>query len=162
MIAPKIKSKAYPQNMSQASLLFLQRMSKLPNSVKAVKKDVLEAFNDSRFFQSSPRLAQTGWLPLLGQLYLTEKPLVSDLLSKLTPPTAAGLMFGVGANAARLEADRKTQLTLRRLATLVLAADDEAFASSISTIANKIEEASTATPRFFSLVPLHELRSSCL
>ena len=145
VIAPKIKSKAYPQNMSQATLLLLQRMSKVPNAGKFVKKDVLEAFNDYRFFQSSPNVARTGWLPLLRQLLLTEKPLVADLLSKLTPPTAAGLMFGVGANAARLEADRKTQLTLRRLATLVLAADDEAFASSISTIANKIEEASTAT-----------------
>ena len=38
-----------------------------------------------------------------------------EIISRMAPPSSAGIMFGVGANAARLDADRKTQLNLRRM-----------------------------------------------
>lgn len=54
-------------------------------------------------------------------------------------------MFGVGASSARLEADRKTQFNLRRMATLVLASDHDTFAVNLSSIQEKLVELMTAT-----------------
>ena len=54
-------------------------------------------------------------------------------------------MFGVGAASARMEADRKTQLNLRRIGTLVLAAAEDAFVVNIAGVQEKVVELLTAT-----------------
>ncbi|KAK3060870.1 hypothetical protein LTS18_007513 [Coniosporium uncinatum] len=55
-------------------------------------------------------------------------------------------MFGVGATSARLEADRRTQLTLRRLALLVLATAHDTFTPHLPLLEDKFVELLTATP----------------
>ena len=54
-------------------------------------------------------------------------------------------MFGVGASSARLEADRKAQLNLRRVATLLLAATGDSFVENIGAIQDKMADLLTAT-----------------
>ena len=121
-------------------------MSRIPEALKLWKKDVAEAFNDSRFFcASSLALAEKGWLPILRQWTVIDKDRMSDFLSRLSNPTSAGIMFGVGASSARLEADRKTQLNLRRMAIVTLAAADDAFVINLAGIQEKVVEILTAT-----------------
>jgi hypothetical protein len=55
-------------------------------------------------------------------------------------------MFGVGAASARQEADRKTQLNLRRIALLVLASPEDAYTPNIPQVIEKVVELLTATP----------------
>jgi DNA-binding transcriptional ArsR family regulator len=105
----------------------MQIVSKISNASKPWKKDIYDALSDARFFQSPPAIVREGWLPVLGQLSNADKGLFTELSSRLTTPAAAGLMFGVGASAARLDADKKTQLNLRRLAIVVLAAEEDAI-----------------------------------
>jgi hypothetical protein len=107
----------------------MQIVSKISNASKPWKKDIYDALNDARFFQSSPAIVREGWLPVLGQLSNADKGLLTELSSRLTTPAAAGLMFGVGASAARLDADKKTQLNLRRLAIVVMAAEEDAIST---------------------------------
>ncbi|EXJ95313.1 hypothetical protein A1O1_00433 [Capronia coronata CBS 617.96] len=142
---PALRSRQFPQSVNVDILQLVYLMGKSQPSNKAWKKDVLDAYNDGKFFQSPAELAELGWMPLLKQLWLSDKGLMSELLSRLTPPTTAGLMFGVGATAARIEADRRTQLTLRRITLLLLAADVDAFVSDLSQIMLKMEELLTAT-----------------
>ena len=146
VIAPTIRWKTYPQNVTEGTLRIVFAMSRLPEASKFWKKDVAEAFNDPRFFcASSLSLAEQGWLPILRQWTLIDKDRISEYLSRMSTPTSAGIMFGVGASSARLEADRKTQLNLRRMATLVLAAADDAFVVNLNSIQEKIVEILTAT-----------------
>lgn len=90
-------------------------------------------------------LVKDGWLPLLKQWILTDKDRMPEIVSRISAPTTAGIVFGVGATSARLEADRKTQLNLRRIATLVLAAADDAFVAELPTIFDKLVELLAAT-----------------
>ncbi|KIW78364.1 hypothetical protein Z517_08199 [Fonsecaea pedrosoi CBS 271.37] len=143
---PALRSKQFPQTVNLDILQLVLLMAKSQPNNKVWKKDIHDAINDNKFFQSAPWLAETGWLPVLNQLWLSDKGLMTDFVSRLTPPTTAGLMFGVGATAARTEADRKTQLNLRRIALLLLAAEVDAFVSDLSHIINKLEELLTATP----------------
>ncbi|KAK4128572.1 hypothetical protein N657DRAFT_686083 [Parathielavia appendiculata] len=145
VIGPALRSKSFPDTVSKTMLALLQELSRLPNNQKSWKKDLSDAFNDARFFASSLPLVHTGWLPLLKQWTVADKERMPDLLSRLTPPTTAGIVFGVGATSARLEADRKTQLTLRRLATLILACAADAFVADLPAITEKVTELLTAT-----------------
>ncbi|KAL2270106.1 hypothetical protein VTJ83DRAFT_2290 [Remersonia thermophila] len=146
VIAPALRSKSFPDTVSATMLALLRELSKLPNNQKAWKKDLADAFNDQRFFApSSLGLAHTDWLPLLRQWAVADKERMPELLSRLTPPTTAGIVFGVGATSARLEADRRTQLNLRRIATLVAACPADTFVTDLPAIADKLTELLGAT-----------------
>lgn len=145
VISPLFHARLFPQNVHKTALDLVQQMSKIPGAAKHWRKDVSEAFNDPKFFGTKPGLAKSNWLPLLKQWVIADRDRMTDLLSRLTPPTAAGIMFGVGASAARLEADRKTQLNLRRIALLVLAANEDHFSAELSSLQQKLEDLLTAT-----------------
>lgn len=146
VLSPTFRWKSYPQNVTESTLGILYAMSRIPEASKIWRRDVAEAFNDSKFFcASSLALAEKGWLPILRQWVLLDKDRMPELLARLSAPTSAGIMFGVGASSARLEADRKTQFNLRRMATLVLASDHDTFAVNLSSIQEKLVELMTAT-----------------
>ena len=74
-----------------------------------------------------------------------DKERMPELLSRLVAPTTAGIVFGVGATSARFEADRKTQLNLRRIAILVLGTVDDNFVADLSMMQEKIIDLLSAT-----------------
>lgn len=140
VIGPTFKSKSFPENISKSTLVLLYQLSRLPSTQKTWKKDLSDAFNDARFFANSVTLIESDWLALLKQWTLSDKERMPELLSRLLPPSTAGIVFGVGATSARLEADRKTQLNLRRVATLVLATMNDNFVGDLPLMQEKIVE----------------------
>lgn len=145
VIGPTLRSKSFPETVSQSTLKLLHELSRLQNNQKTWKRDVGEAFNDGRFFGMKLNLVKDDWLPLLRQWVLTDKEKMPEIVSRISAPTTAGIVFGVGATSARLEADRKTQLNLRRVATLVLASAEDAFVTDLQTIFDKLVELLAAT-----------------
>jgi hypothetical protein len=125
--------------------MLLQELTRLPNNQKTWKKDIGDAFNDARFFSSPVTLVQDDWLPLLKQWTITDKDRMAEILNRITSPTTAGIVFGVGATSARLEADRKTQLNLRRAATLILATTTDTFVTDLPMILERLVELLAAT-----------------
>ncbi|KAF1920432.1 Dopey, N-terminal-domain-containing protein [Ampelomyces quisqualis] len=145
IIGPTFRAKAFPENISNNLLDLLQSLMKVAQSNKSLKKDISDAFNDPRFFNAPLPLLRELWLPILAQWTQSDKERVPELLARISAPTTAGIMFGVGAASARQEADRKTQLNLRRVALLVLASPEDAFTSNISQMLEKVVELFTAT-----------------
>lgn len=145
VIGPALRAKTFPDTFSKTTLALLQELSRLPGNQKTWKRDVTDAFNDARFFGSNVALVQNDWLPLLKQWTITDKDRMPELLSRIAAPTTAGIVFGVGATSARLEADRKTQLNLRRMATLILATVEDTFVSELPDILDKLVELLGAT-----------------
>ena len=146
LIGPAIHSKNFPETLSADMLALLQQMCLIPQASKSWRKDVLDAFNDARFLNSRRGFAKTYWLSILHQLSTKDKERMPELLTRLSAPTTAGIMFGVGATSARQEADRRTQLNLRRITTLVLACPEDTYVSMMAHIAEKVSEILTATP----------------
>ncbi|PGH05170.1 hypothetical protein GX51_03069 [Blastomyces parvus] len=145
IVAPLFHSRLFPQNVNKSVLDLLQQMSKIPAASKYWRKDLGDAFNDIKFFTTKLGLVRSNWLDLLRYWVLTDKDRLPDVYSRLTTPTSAGIMFGVGATAARLEADRKAQLNLRRLALLILAANEDHFGAELANVHQKLEDLLTAT-----------------
>lgn len=145
IIGPTFKSKSYPENVTSSTLELLYQITRLPNTQKSWRKDLGDAFNDPKFFANALPLVQSDWLPLLKQWTISDKERMPELLSRFLTPTTAGIVFGVGATSARLEADRKTQLNLRRTATLILATGDDHFVTDLSLIQEKVVDLLSAT-----------------
>jgi hypothetical protein len=146
VIGPTFRAKTFPDNVTRSTLDLLRELIKIAQGNKLLKKDIFDAFNDSKFFNTPLTLLREAWLPILAQWAHSEKDRVPELLSRLSAPTTAGIMFGVGATSARQEADRKTQLTLRRIALLILASSEDAFTPNIPQILDKVVELLTASP----------------
>jgi hypothetical protein len=145
MIGPNFRAKAFPDNVSKELLDLLQSLTKVTQGNKLLKKDISDAFNDPKFFNAPLPLLRDSWLPILAQWTQSDKERVPELLGRISAPTTAGIMFGVGAASARQEADRKTQLNLRRIALLVLASPEDAFTPNMPQMLEKIVELLTAT-----------------
>lgn len=146
VIGPTVRAKAFPENVSSALLDLFYQITRVVQGSKAWKKDIADAFNDPRFFSGDPTLARSKWLPVLRQWTIAEKDRMPELLSRLSAPTTAGIMFGVGATSARQEADRRTQLNLRRVAALVMANQEDTFVGNVGALGEKLVELLTATP----------------
>lgn len=145
VVGPGIRSKGFPDTVSKNMLTLLYELTRLQNNQKTWKKDIGDAFNDPRFFSASTELVQSDWLPLLHQWARSDKERITEILSRITPPTTAGIVFGVGATSARLEADRKTQLNLRRIATLIMASGTDVFVADLPAILERLVELLAAT-----------------
>jgi hypothetical protein len=145
IIGPNFRAKAFPDNVSRNLLDLLQSLTKVAQGNKPLKKDIYDAFNDPKFFNTPPTLLKESWLPILAQWAQSDKERIPELLARISAPTTAGIMFGVGAASARQEADRKTQLNLRRIALLILGSPEDAFTSNIAQILEKIVELFAAT-----------------
>lgn len=145
VVAPTFRSKWYPENVTISLLELLQTMGRIPEASKFWKKDIAEAFNDPRFLATRLNLVEGGWLPILRHWTLIDKDRMSDLFPRLSSPTTAGIVFGVGASSARSEADHKTQSNLRRMAVLILAAANDTFVANLTTLQEKIVDLITAT-----------------
>ncbi|KAF5970745.1 dopey [Fusarium coicis] len=150
VIGPTLRAKGFPDIVSKNTMCLLHELSRVHNNQKNWKKDVGDAFNDSKFFGMDLDLAKEDWLPLLRQWTLTDKEKMPEIVGRINAPSTAGIVFGVGATSARLEADRKTQLNLRRIATLILAGSEDAFVSDLSEIFSRLAEllgaSSTSSP----------------
>ncbi|KGO61907.1 Dopey, N-terminal [Penicillium expansum] len=145
VVGPLIRSRLFPNNLNRNVMILLQQMAKVPAAAKMWKKDISDAFHDARFFGLQLDLVKNSWMDLLRQWVLADKERLSELLVRIPPPSSAGIMFGVGASTARLEADRKAQLNLRRIALLLLSASDDYFVGELPALLQKLEDLLAAT-----------------
>ncbi|PYI18464.1 hypothetical protein BO86DRAFT_406394 [Aspergillus japonicus CBS 114.51] len=145
VIGPLFRSRLFPNNLNHNFMTLFQHIAKVPSAAKVWKKDIADAFNDPRFFGMQMDLVREGWLSLLRQWVLADKDRLSEMLSRLPPPSTAGIMFGVGASAARLEADRKAQLNLRRISLLILSANNDYYIGELPALLQKLEDLLGAT-----------------
>ncbi|KAF2211131.1 hypothetical protein CERZMDRAFT_85681 [Cercospora zeae-maydis SCOH1-5] len=146
LVAPALRARTFPKHLSSDMLQLVLQIARKAPSAKPWKKEIGDALNEPKLLACSPELMINGWFPAFHQLSLQDKERMPDLLVRLAPPSSAGIMFGVGANAARLEADRKTQLNLRRISLLFLASPEDSYVPHLRTIEEKMSELFDASP----------------
>lgn len=145
VLAPILHARVFPDNLRSSYLQLWLKLTKLKQASKVWKKDTLEALNHPKFFSTRFDLAQTSWLPIFTELMLGDKERLTEIIARITPPASAGNIFGVGASAARLETDKKTQLNLRRITLLLMSGDRDSAISSYSILEEKISELISAS-----------------
>ncbi|KAF2155384.1 hypothetical protein K461DRAFT_292251 [Myriangium duriaei CBS 260.36] len=144
-ISPSFHAKTFPENVRPEILQLMVLIAAQSPDGKLWRKEMGDAFSDARIFAAKPDRMSSDWFPALRKWSSTEKTVVVDTLSRIVAPSAAALMFGVGANSARLAADRTAQHNLRRTALLLLANEQDGLSSSVPSIDSKTAELCTAT-----------------
>lgn len=140
LISPAFHAKSFPSTVTPDLLSLLTRMTRKAPTAKSWRREVLEAFNNPHILDSPVALTEHYWFPVLQQWSQGDKERVNDLLARLAPPSSAGIMFGVGAAAARLKADSETQFILRRLCLLLLASPTDSYAVHMQLVEEKLVE----------------------
>jgi len=77
---------------------------------------------------------------LIKQLATNDNTILLEHLNRIAPPAAAGIMPGIGFSAAWVEADRKTQLELRKVTSLILAIDIDAALPHLSRVLQRLRK----------------------
>jgi hypothetical protein len=144
VMTPASHAKAFPENVNNDLLKLFEHIAQQGPTSKHWKKDIADAFNNPRLLMCSADLMHDGWYPVLRKWALSDKDRLPELISKIAAPSTAGIMFGVGANAARLEADRRTQLTLRKTMLLMLACEQDTFLGNLTQLSDKLVDLCTA------------------
>lgn len=144
-LSPGLRAKSFPETIDMDHLTLLLEIAKKTPTAKAWRKELSDVFNDARLLASPLQVMEDGWLPVFRQWGLRDRDRMADLLTRLTPPSTAGIMFGVGASAARLEADRKAQLNLRRTCLLLLGSPEDTWVAHLRDFDEKLVELSSAT-----------------
>ncbi|KAI9653678.1 MAG: hypothetical protein M1831_005706 [Alyxoria varia] len=145
-LVPVHHSKSFPENLRLSWLQLLQNVMKIPQATKTWKKDAAEVFNHGKLFSMSVDLVEPGLIPAIRQWALTDKDRLPEVLGRIASPTSAGMMFAVGATAARTEADKKAQLNMRRVALLIMSLEDDSTVPHSSALEEKITELLQAHP----------------
>jgi len=138
VISPAFHAKAFPSTVNADLLSLLARMTRKTPAAKSWRKDVTDAFGRPQFLNTSSMMMEQYWFPVLQQWSAGDRERVNDLLSRLAAPSSAGIMFGVGATAARLRADSETQFALRRLCLLLLASPSDTYVMHMSQFEEKL------------------------
>ena len=146
LITPVVHARSFPNQVTSEILILFLQIAKRAPSAKQWKKDLTDAFYDPRLLTVPVLQMENDWFPLFRHWCLYDKDRMPDLLSKITAPSSAGIMFGVGASATRLEADRKTQFTLRRICMLLLSSPEDSFVLHLRTLEEKVTELFDASP----------------
>ncbi len=146
VVGPIFRSKAFPANVDGRFLELLYQLTRIPQAAKIWRKDLSDVLNDHRIFNSPVNLVQDHWMAIFRQLTNTDKDRMPELISRLSAPTTAGVVFGVGATSARMEADRKTQANLRRIAFIILSSPLDTFVTDLGRLHEKLVELFTAKP----------------
>ncbi|KAK6355116.1 hypothetical protein TWF696_004239 [Orbilia brochopaga] len=144
LVSPALRSKSFPIALPRSLLEMVYHITKIPNTQKLWRKEISDAFNDSRFFAASVPSVKNYWKPLLRQWIISDKERMLDLFAKITPPATAGV-FGVGAASARAEADKRIGSVLRRMTILLLAGDKDYFVVYLQEFEGKLLEVLSAT-----------------
>ena len=147
LIGPTLRNKSFPDNISLPFLSLVLKLANVSPTAKAWRKEVTDAFSDSRFFDTDVSLILLGWAPILRQWTMVESK-IPEIINRLPIPTSGGLFSGSGPLVARTEADRKAHLNLGRLTLLILASDADAFVPVLATLQERLVQllgASTAT-----------------
>ncbi|KAF3937048.1 hypothetical protein ABW19_dt0210588 [Dactylella cylindrospora] len=145
LVAPALRSKAFPVALPGPLLEMLYQITRIPNTQKLWRKEVSDAFHDAKFFTANVSSMKKYWKPLLRQWVISDKERMLDLLIRITPPATAGVLFGVGAASARAEADKRVGMVLRRMATLLIAGEKDYFVVYLQDFEGKILEVLGAT-----------------
>ena len=140
-----LRSRNFPATLTMDFLRLLGQVVKAQGIAKLWRKEVTDTFNDAKFFQTSSLRLRRGWLPILQAVSTSDKQCIPDIILRLPAPTTTGLLFGVGASSARVEADKKAAFNLRRLALIVIANEPDSILSHLDSIYLKLEELLAAT-----------------
>ncbi|BGP31712.1 hypothetical protein JCM10296v2_003486 [Rhodotorula toruloides] len=129
--APAFKTRAKTFDPDPSILGLLEEMTKNPQTLKAWRSLVSDAFSDNRFFNALPS-AHSRWKPLVQALMASDKERLPDLIAKVSTASSANIFTN-----RELETLSRA-LSLRRLTYTLLTSQKDRFLTQLPMIQEKL------------------------
>ncbi|KAK7205900.1 Dopey, N-terminal-domain-containing protein [Myxozyma melibiosi] len=135
VITPALKSKGFPASASAPVLEVLYQTSRVPNSQKAWKTSVTDAYYDSKFFTMSEAL-RPRWRDVIKQWLGNDKERIPDLISRVSAHSSTtNVVFGWSDQESIAR-----RLNLRRLAFAFMCGETDQFLVNLKETLDKLSE----------------------
>ncbi|BGP38275.1 hypothetical protein JCM10449v2_002204 [Rhodotorula kratochvilovae] len=131
IISPAFKTRNKTFEADPAIFALLHEMTKNPQTLKAWRSLVGEAFADNRFFNAPPS-ANTSWKPLVQALMMSDKERFTELSSKISTASSANIFTN-----RELESLSRA-LSLRRLTYILLTGPKDRYLTQLPNIQEKV------------------------
>ncbi|KAK4333987.1 Protein dopey [Rhodotorula toruloides] len=129
--APAFKTRAKTFDPDPSILALLEEMTKNPQTLKAWRSLVSDAFSDNRFFNAPPS-AHSRWKPLVQALMASDKERLPELIGKVSTASSANIFTN-----RELETLLRA-LSLRRLTYTLLTSQRDRFLTQLPMIQEKL------------------------
>ncbi|KAG8881950.1 hypothetical protein FRB98_004046 [Tulasnella sp. 332] len=131
VVSPAIRSKAKTLELDSVILNILTEMVKNPAAIKAWRSSITDAFNDNRFFNSTP-LTGSHWRPLVRSLMDSDKAGLVELIGRITSVPSANIF-------ANKEYEMLLRsLNLRRLSYVLFSGEKNQYMVPLPAIQEKL------------------------
>ncbi|GAA5834665.1 hypothetical protein JCM9279_007075 [Rhodotorula babjevae] len=131
IIAPAFKTRNRTFEADSAIFALLHEMTRNPQTLKAWRSLVADAFADNRFFNAPPS-ANADWKPLVQALMQSDKERFADLSSKISTASSANIFTN-----RELESLSRA-LSLRRLTYVLLTGPKDRYLNQLPFIQEKV------------------------
>ncbi|GAA6000168.1 hypothetical protein JCM10207_007887 [Rhodosporidiobolus poonsookiae] len=131
IVAPAFKTRAKTLEADPSVFALLREMSKNPQTVKAWRSVVSDAFADNRFFNASPAMSER-WKPLVQALMASDKERLPELAGKISTASSANIFTN-----RELE-NLSRALSLRRLTYVLFTGDKDRYLAQLPVIQEKL------------------------
>lgn len=139
IITPGFRARGRQGDGEPAVLETLERLSRLPSTVKAWRTPVWDSFTDARFFAQSSSNGR-AWAPIVASLLKAERERLGEVIGRITPAPTSNLFTS-------READLLARVvSLRRLSYAVYVSDRNAFLAQLPQMQEKVVEILRAQP----------------
>ncbi|GAA6052531.1 hypothetical protein JCM3770_003812, partial [Rhodotorula araucariae] len=131
VVSPAFKTRNKTFEADPAIFALLHEMTKNPQTVKAWRSLVSDAFGDNRFFNAPPS-ANTSWKPLVQALMLSDKERFAEFASKISTASSANIFTN-----RELESLSRA-LSLRRLTYVLLTGPKDRYLTQLPVMQEKV------------------------
>jgi hypothetical protein len=115
-------------------LELLSELTRVPAALKSWRAQVLEVYNDNRFFYGSPSTAQK-WKSIIQALITSDKEKFVELINKInTTTTSAAVNIFINKDFENLN----KSFHIRRLSYTIFAAEKNRFLTQLPSIQEKV------------------------
>ncbi|BGP14202.1 hypothetical protein JCM10213v2_002145 [Rhodosporidiobolus nylandii] len=131
VVAPVFKTRAKTFDADPSVFALLHEMAKNPQTLKAWRAVVLDAFSDNRFFNAPPSVHEQ-WKPLVRALATSDKERIGELTSKISTASSANIFTN-----RELESLSRA-LSLRRLTYTLFTGEKDRYLTQLPLIQEKL------------------------
>lgn len=121
--------------VDDAILELLSELTKVPAALKSWRSQVLEVYNDNRFFYGSPSTA-SKWKHIVQALITSDKERFPELIHRISTSTSSAANIFVNRELESLS----KSMSIRRLSYTIFCAEKNRYLTQLPAIQEKVVE----------------------
>lgn len=132
-VSPAFKTRTKTFEVDDSVLDLLLELTKVPAALKSWRAQVLEVYNDNRFFYGTPTTAQR-WKGIVQALITSDKERFPELIHRISTTTSSAANIFINRELESLS----KSMSIRRLSYTIFCAEKNRYLTQLPAIQEKV------------------------